>query len=236
MFKKIADTINMSFDIPSSEKEMAENAIEYLESVMGHVRFAEDHLDIMYQIFTKHDNIPSQSVFRNRGVIDKFKEKVKENYNIILNYSMKAIRELEHFEIDGQISELISSYDENIDNIEKAVNNFLKNLGKYKMPNYRSNILASINNIKKKDKQLVNLIKDRIIEHINTNIIAETWTASTSKKLNEVVEEKVPHLVQLYKERTNRIPVEPKQNQSLNPSDAQSTWYPTTTRTREIGE
>ncbi len=104
------------------------------------------------------------------------------------------------------------------------------------MPNFKTNSLASIDNIKKQGKQVINLIKDRIIEHISTNIIAETWTASTSKDLNVVVEERVPHITKLYKDRQNKIPAEPKQDQSLNPSDAQSTWYPTTTRTREIGE
>ena len=242
MIKKIADAINMSFEIPSSEKEVAESAVEYLEAAANQLRFAEDHLDIMYQIFNKHDDIPTESIVKNRGIIDKYKEKVKENYNSFKKSSYIALGKLNHFAVDTQITELLSSFQESMKEVENEVNNLLKILGKHKLPNFKANSLAAIDNIKKQGKQVANLIKDRIIEHINTNIIAETWASTTSKDLNMVVEEKVPHLIQLYKDRGkekgkgNKIPVEPTQPQALNPSDAQSVWTPTHTRTREIGE
>ena len=46
MLSKLAYSVEMSFDIPDSEKEIGEYATQLFESVVNSLNLAKDHLDI----------------------------------------------------------------------------------------------------------------------------------------------------------------------------------------------
>ncbi len=61
--------------------------------------------------------------------------------------------------------------------------------------------LAAIDLIKKEASQLKQLINDRILTHIDTNILAKHWTANVADNYQNKVYEKVPMIIQLFQER-----------------------------------
>ena len=60
--KKLAETIEMSFDIPPEEKKIAEEAKEYFEDTSHLLGLAVQHLSVIYDPFTKHTDVPVDSV------------------------------------------------------------------------------------------------------------------------------------------------------------------------------
>ena len=82
LFKKIANNIEMSFDIPDSEKEIALEAKSFLEAVSNNMKQAVEHLDNIYTPFKEHDNITTESLVANRGILQgRFSTKIKNNFN-----------------------------------------------------------------------------------------------------------------------------------------------------------
>jgi hypothetical protein len=55
--------------------------------------------------------------------------------------------------------------------------------------------------------QLDKLIRDRILEHIDSNILAKNWAKNISNRFedSEPIEERVPLVVQLFKERQKAL-------------------------------
>jgi hypothetical protein len=48
-------------------------------------------------------------------------------------------------------------------------------------------------------------VNDRILEHIDTNILAKNWESLVNDKYQEKVKNKTPLVVQLYKERQEAL-------------------------------
>lgn len=244
MLEKIASSIEMAFDVPEAEKEIAIRASERFKKVLGALDNAEEHLDIMYDPFKKFDNISTEAVIERRGVINRYKQKVKENYNKVIRRAFLAVKELNYFTPDSKIQELINSFIDSIQEVEEQVNIFLKVLKDYRAPDFREQVISAIDNIKKQSEQAENLIKDRIIEHIDANILATNWVESAGDELSSKIKDKIPLIVRLFTERQNVIEgvgngnmAEPeKDTQALNPSDAQKITYPDFVRTMHIGE
>jgi hypothetical protein len=214
LLSKIASSIELSFDIPDSEKKIAQDAIEYLQGVFSALKVSSEHLDIIYEPFKKYPSVSKESVIENRGVIDRYKEKIKENYNKMKQYALFAIRSLNEFSSDNKILEIIESFKSSIDEIEKSVTTLLEMLGDFESDTYRDNIIKQIEEIKTETDETRDLIKDRVIEHLEVNILAESWLEKAEKEFDQ--SGKTPEEI---KQTLMVVPV--KKEQALNPGDAQ---------------
>lgn len=234
MFNKLANTIELSFEVPQSEKDIAASAIERLDFVSNAIALAKDHLDIMYIPFKKYDNISEKAITERRGVISRFKNQVKENYNKVKAHAWKVIQILNYFKTDTHIMELSNSFKDTIQDLEKQVIIFMDVLDDYKSPDFKNNVVAAIDAIKKQSAQTETLIKDRIIDHIDTNILVNNWVNNTGDVLNLKIQDRVPLVTELFNERQkaleNAIPDIEKRPQTLNPGNAQRMMYPTDAR------
>ncbi len=241
VLKKIADSIEMSFSVPEADKEVANEALMRFEAVSNGLKFAIDHLDIMYEPFHNNSDVSTESVVKNRGILNRYKQKVKENFNKIKAQSLLAIKKLNYFSVgDDSIQELINSFTEGVDNVEDEVVKFFGVLDDYRSSDFISNILSTINSIKAQGEQLDNLIKDRIIEYVDKNILAKSWM-NTLDDMDTTIEDRVPLVTELFKERQEALhpemfPASSKNQQAFNPSDAQRVYYPDYTRKVNIGE
>jgi hypothetical protein len=115
-------------------------------------------------------------------------------------------------------------------------------LDDFKSPDFRTNVLSAIENIRKESSEIEKLIRDRIIPHIDANILANDWISNTGDKLQVKIENRIPIITELFNERqkaleSGSLPEIQKRPQSLNPSDTQRVYYPTDLRNAtEVGE
>ena len=233
MLDKLAYSIELSFDIPEAEKQLAVVASERFHSVITELDLAKDHLNIMYDPFKKIENISSEALQKKRGVLNRFKQKVKENYNKVKIHSLKAIQVFNNFTSDGKAEEMQNGFKNSISDLEKQVNIFLEILDDHKSPEFKNSVIAGIDNIKKQSAQIETLVKDRIIEYIDTNILAKNWVSDTSNTLHTQIKNKLPLIKQLFEERQKALNPAlnlEKRPQIVNPGNAQRIYNPTDIR------
>ena len=242
IIKKIAESIEMSFEIPDSEKALANDAKIRFEAALKKLRDATEHLDILYEPFRRHQNISTKSLVAKRGLLNRYKQKVKENFNELKTIALLAIRKMNHFTIgDTAIQEIVNSFIDSVEDVEKLVNNLLDVLSDYESETFRNDVISSIDAIRTQSSKLETLIKDRIIEHIDTNILSNNWMSSKRDELDLEPEEDTPLISELFEERQkalnpNEFPASSKVPQAYNASDAQKAYYPDHIRTMNIGE
>ena len=246
LFKKIANNIEMSFDIPDSEKEIALEAKSFLEAVSNNMKQAVEHLDNIYTPFKEHDNITTESLVANRGILQgRFSTKIKNNFNKSNLYALLAIRKLNYFSNgDSDIREIINSFKDAVKEVGIAVSNLLSIIkNDLEDLSFKDKVISQIDLIKNKVKDLNTLIDERIIDHINVNILSESWMYGPENKLNINLmdNDRIPLIMELKKEREERLnlnsaPVMEKKPQSLNAGDAQQMWHSDFVRIKNIGE
>jgi hypothetical protein len=241
---KLAYAIEMAFEVPDVEKQVATQASERFEAVLNSLNLAKDHLDIMYEPFKRHENISPEAVVEKRGVISRYKQQVKKNYNKVKQCALFSIEKLNYFATDTHILELINSFRDSIQDVEKQVNILLDILDDYESPDFRNNVIAGIEGVKKQSAQVDKLIRDRIIDHIDTNILAKNWMTNTGDELQMKIKNRIPVITQLYNERQEALeaaqpaamPQTNKRPQTMNPGNTQRVYYPNDLRNTSMEE
>lgn len=211
MIEKIANTIEMSFDIPESEKKEAQLAVDLFKKVVSILEHAKKHLNLMYDPFKDSENVFSEALYEFRGAIFRYKEQIKENFNKVKYAAFAAVMKLNYFSTDTHIMELINTFRDSINDIEKQVNVLLRTLDDLKSKEFRNNLISSIDSLRKACFEVEKLIKERIIDHINDNILAKDWISDTSEELKTEIKNRVPYITQLFEERQRVLEGFPQQ-------------------------
>ncbi len=235
MFRRIAESIEMSFDIPDAEKETAAQAKMHFEAAANALKLATEHLDHIYDPFSDHANISTESVIENRGVLQgRYSTRIKNNFNKVKAHGLIAIRKMNEFSTgDNVIKELINTFVDSMGDVEFHVASLLNTLkNDYKSSDFRDMVIKSIEDVRKQAAELDEFIYDIMIEHIDKDFLTKTWMNETSDQLQlDMDEEKIPLVVQLHKEREKQLnpgafPMSEKQEQTLNMGDAQRMLHP----------
>ena len=122
--KKIANSIEMSFEIPEAEKDIAEEAKIRFEAVIKTLRDNIEHLDIIYEPFKRHESVSTKSLVDKRGLLNRYKQKVKSNFNETKTVALLAIRKLDYFASgDISIQEIINSFIDSIEDVTPLPHN-----------------------------------------------------------------------------------------------------------------
>lgn len=225
----LADSITMSFKVPESEKQIARDCLELLSLILNKCSLANEHLDIIYNPFSKYENISLEAINKKKGAFNRFKQQVKKNYEEIKTYSAYFIKKLSSFNNDGHCAELISAFTDSFKDLENSVEDLLSSLSDLTDQNFRQNIIINIENIKKESSQLEQLINARIMKYLNEDVLGKNWINDSIEKNNISIDEKEPIINQLSKYRQdilNNIPNEHFRPQALNPIDSQKMNYP----------
>lgn len=225
-FKKLSFLIDMSFDIPDSEKRQATECMEMLSKLFNLINIAEEHLDIMYDPFSKGRPLSPEAVYKKRAILDRFKKKVRDNFSLIKYQAILILKKIYVFYSDTHIMELSNALKDSSDVLEKSVIQLLDYLDDFKSNTFQEDIVKAIDDIKKNTKELKDLIKDRIEDYLDTNILTKNLTEGLG------IEEKIPVIKQLYQERQQNLEglqttIRP---QILNPGNAQRMYYPADAR------
>jgi len=205
MFSKFADSVNMSLDVPSSEKKIAQKAVRKFQFLVKKIDAFDKHLDILYNPFKSHENVSKESITDHRAALRRYRDKINENFDEIKVFIVGCITDLNYFSSDTNISEIINSFNDSISNISESLEILLSGLDNWNDKDYRNNIITHIESVKKQIDQLNKLINDRIIADINTNILAKNWTDNLDDKLKSSIKDKEPYIKQLHDERERKL-------------------------------
>ena len=206
MYRK-AYSIQMHFGVPESEKRVAEKAEEYFNQLISKMQEAKDYLDLIYTPFQKHQNIDMEMVTDYRKTFRDYRDQVKLKFRTIAKLSYKCVALMNEFSMDTTTEEMMESFMGTIRELEKYVDTFVSIFSNLNSSEFRNHLISTIDSLKKQMNQIEQLIKDRILEHIDSNILAKNWAKNISDRFedSEPIEERIPLVVQLFKERQKAL-------------------------------
>lgn len=193
--------IQMSYVVPDLDKERAEKAISAFEYLLKKMFQCDEHLDLIYIPFKDNSNVPPDQIYKVRAALRRYRDKVSDNFNILKRVAFKCFVRLQPFSSDTNIVKLNKSFVSSISDLEKQVNRFIDLFSNLESKDFAPTLVKAVENIKKEISQLEQIIEDRIIDHIQNNILARTWVDSVSNELKEKVERKMPLSIELVNER-----------------------------------
>lgn len=205
MIRKIASTIEMSFDIPESEKKEAQIASDTFKKVISSLDAAKKHLNMIYEPFKEASEIPPDAIYEFRGAIFRYKEQIKENFNKVKATAFLAIMKLNYFATDTHITELINTFRDSIGDVEKQVSVLLDIMDDLKSKDFKDNIIKGIESVRKACFEVEKMIKERILDYIDSNILAKDWMTNTGDELHTEIKIRVPYITQLFEERQKAL-------------------------------
>ena len=204
MYRK-AYSIQMHFGVPESEKRIAEKAEEYFEQLISGLQDAKDYLDLIYVPFQKHQNIDMEMVTDYRKTFKEYRDQVKLKFSKMVKKAYKCVALMNAFSTDTATEEIMESFIGAIRELDKYVDTFVSIFSNLNSSEFRDHLISTIDSLKKQMNQIEQLIRDRILEHIDSNILAKNWAKDISEDNSEPIEERVPLVVQLFKERQKAL-------------------------------
>lgn len=198
---KTAYKVEMSLDIPDSEKESANSVLKNIEAFSSLINSFDSQLDILHGPFENNEEISVSSVQSIRGVLKRYSDQLNKDFYKLEQVAALIVNDLDAFSSDPKILELIGTFVESVDKLDERTKNLVKTMDNWNSKTYRDDTLSDMNSLKGQLQQLENLLFDRIIKHINTNILAKNWVNSMNEKLKNDIKREEPNVVKLYKER-----------------------------------
>ena len=202
---KLAETIEMSMDIPESDKKIAAETVMQFEKFVRKIGNLNKHLNALYNPFKEHKTVSEESVMENRGAIWKYLKQIKENFEESKAIATVCLRGLDSFSSDTHTSELINTFSDDFGGIEDQVISLNNTISNWDHPNYKDNVIKAMENLKKEIAEMKKLIYDRIIDHINTNILAKNWVDKVNDEISTTIDDNKPLISRLYDERESQL-------------------------------
>lgn len=194
--------LQLSYSVSDEEREKAEKCIAYYNFLIKTLKQALDHLDLIYLPFKDSNAIEPASAWKARAALWRYRDANIELFNKVKKIAFKCFSLMHEFSSDPQVVKLNKSFVLSIGDIEKQVNRFADLFSDLKSKEFGASIIKSIENIKKEVAQLIQIVEDRIMTHLESNILARNWTESVSKELQHKIEERIPNSIRLVQERT----------------------------------
>lgn len=193
--------LQMSYVVPSEDKDRAEKAIRLFDHLLKKLHMADEHLDLIYVPFKENTSITPEQTYKSRAALRRYRDSVADNFNEVKKIAFKCYVLLQPFSSDTQVVKLNKSFVFSMSDIEKQVNRFLDLFSSLDAKDFAQTIVKATENIKKEVAQLEQIIEDRIKSHIENNILARNWTNGVSDELQEKVEKHIPLSIELVNKR-----------------------------------
>jgi dGTP triphosphohydrolase len=128
-----------------------------------------------------------------------------DNFNEFKKQAFKTFTLFQFFIADTQMSKLSKSFVSAISDMEKQVNRFIDLFSNLESKDFPTAIVKAIENIKKELAQFKQIVEDRIMDHVQNNILARSWVDNISDEIQQKVEKNIPFSVQLVNERNEKL-------------------------------
>lgn len=205
MLSRNAYSIQMNFEVPDSEKKVAEQAVEHFEQLLTEFQDLTKYLDYIYLPFSKYDNLNMEMIVKYRDAFKQYRDQVQKKFIKITKLAYNCVALMNGFSTDVATEEIMNSFMGTIKELEKYMDTFISIFTNLNDTNFRQYLIATVDSIKKQKNQIRQLITDRILEHIDSNILAKDWADNLSEKLDRPIQERVPLVVQLFRERQEAL-------------------------------
>lgn len=203
--KKKSYAIQLTYTVPSEEKDRATKILLYLDHLLKILKLCEEHIDLIYIPFKDNPEISPDQTFKARAALRRYRDKVADNFNVFKRQAFKCFTLLQPFSTDTQIVKLSKSFVLSVNDIEKQVNRFIELFTNIKSKDFGQSIVKGAEGIKKETAQLSQIVEDRIKNHIRNNILARSWVDNISDELQQKIEKKIPLSVELVEERNKKL-------------------------------
>lgn len=203
--RKLAETIELSIDIPESEKKMAAKIVMRFEKMIKKLDYFSDHLELMYDPFSKYNSVSEESILKYRRIIWNYIGQVKDNFESIKDLATICMKELNYFKNDTEIDKLRNTFSDFFYDLDTQVLDLFEILSDWEADEYQKKVISIMEIVMKEVSDIREFIYDRVIEHINSNILMRNWVEYSADKLNIDLKEKEPAITRLYKDREKRI-------------------------------
>jgi len=233
MIHKLAYTIEMSTKISDEKQQKAAGISELFSKIINKIDLFLDYLKIIYNPFSKGEQVSPDKLYEKRFLFSRFKKKMEENYSVIKVYSLKAVNELNYFIQDTHIHEVVNSFQDSMEQIDKLFKELSSHLDDVKSNDFIQELIKKIDLLEAKFKLLKDFIDERIISHIEKNFLEADWFHKNNRDLQLQVEERDPLFQRLFKERQDvldgtQVPSTTQNSQILNPAQQHQSIYKAT--------
>jgi dGTP triphosphohydrolase len=205
MLEKKAYSIQMSFNVPDSERRVAEKAVEHFEDLLSRMKLALEYLDLIYGPFAELAQADPEQVVENRVILRKYRDQVKRNFDKIMRKAYRCMLLMGEFNTDTSTGEMMNTFMQAMKDVEKQVNVLLSIFSNLNSAEFKNHLIASIDSVRKQVNQVKQMVNDRILEHVDTNILAKNWMSDLSERYHHTVQEKMPLVTELFKERQQAL-------------------------------
>ena len=204
MIKK-AYSVSMTYNISDAEKMQAERALICFDHTIKSLDTSSNYLNIMKTPFKDNHDIDSKEIIKARAAVRRFRDKAIDNFNEFKTFAFKCVNIMQLFSSDTQTIKLIKSFISSIDDLEDVVNDFVGLFDDLQSKEFVSNIVKIIETIQKNCESIKEIVNDRIISHIQSNILAKSWVDSISNDLQMKIEKKTPLIIDLFNNTQNQL-------------------------------
>lgn len=205
MLNKKAYSIQMSLPVPMSEKNVAKEARAQFDKILSQLSDAAQYLWIIYDPFYTVPNPDMNMVVNYRKTFRQYRDQVRFKFSQISNRADKCVVLMKEFVSDSATEEMMEAFMGMMRELQKYIDIFVSIFSNLNSAEFRNHLISTIDSIKKQMNQIRQLINDRILEHIDNNILAKDWASEISEKSDIVVEEKIPLVLQLFRERQKAL-------------------------------
>ena len=205
MLRKKAYSVQMNFDVPDSEKRIAEKAEEYFEQLIAQMENTVNYLDCIYIPFSKHQNVDPDMLVEYRSTFRQYAEQCKRKFQNIVKVAYRGVALMNEFSTDTATEELMDSFMGTIRELEKYIDTYVSIFSNLNSPDFRNHLISTIDSIKKQFNQISQLVTDRVLDHIDNNILAKDWAKNVLDRVDEPLQDRVPLVVQLFRERQKAL-------------------------------
>jgi hypothetical protein len=201
--------LQLSYSVSDEEKEKAEKALSYYNFLLRTMKEANEHLDLIYIPFKDGTPITPDQAWKARAALRRYRDADIEIFNKFKKIAFKCFSIMHEFSTDTQVVKLNKAFVLSIGDIEKQVNRFSEIFSDLKSKDFGSSIIKCIENIKKEIAQLEQIVEDRIMAHIESQILNRTWVDLVSKELQQKIEEKIPSSIKMVEQRKGKTDQDP---------------------------
>lgn len=204
MLKK-AYSISMTYDISNEEKRYAEQALLNFEGASKLLDLASDYLNLIKNPFKDAQPSSSEEILENRVALRRYRDKSVKNFNDFKLKSFSCINGMNRFSSDTQSGKLMKSFISSIEELEEFVNIFIALFEDLKNQEFQSLVVKNCDKIQEKCKDIKEIIEDRIVNHIRTNILARNWVDGVSDTIQQKVDKTLPLMLEVQKQEQNQL-------------------------------
>jgi len=194
--------IQMSYEVTEKEITDANKLISYFDKFNKKLDVNKNHLDEILNSFKDApENTDPEEVYNKRGIFIAYKDEVKQDFLELIQLAVYCLATSNLFNTDSQIQQLVSSFNDYVEDLQKQVGFFEDVFNDLKDKDFGKNVVEVVKDVKKTSVQLEQLIKERIIPHMKKNIMGQNWATEISEKSNVSLERPKPFMVQLEEKR-----------------------------------